>query len=181
MKKTFLSIIILFTLSIGTSVAQKYAYVDSDYILQNIPEYTDAQEELDQIAKEYQEEISKHLAEVDKLYKAYQAEQVLLPEDMKAKKENEIVEKEKQARELQKKYFGPQGELFNKRKELIEPIQEKVYNAIQTISQEENYDFVFDKSGSLTILYSNPKLDVSDDVLDEIGKVMQTIRKEDRK
>ncbi|MFA8450863.1 MAG: OmpH family outer membrane protein [Bacteroidales bacterium] len=181
MNKIIVSFSLFFFLAIGSTFAQKYAYVDTKYILENIPEYTDAQTELDETAKKYQEEVEKAFDEVDKLYKAYQAESVLLPEDIKKKKEQEIVEKEKEARDLQKKYFNPDGDLFKKREELIQPIQEKVYDAIQQLSLENNYSFVFDKSGSLTILYSNPKLDISDDVLDEIGNVMQTVRKENRK
>lgn len=181
MKKIILSLSFFFFVLAGTTMAQKYAYVDSKYILENIPEYTDAQTELDELAQKYQEEVEAEFKKVDELYKAYQAEEVLLPEDLKKKKEQEIVEQEKAARELQKKYFNPDGELYKKRQELVEPIQEKVYNAIQQLSVESNYSFVFDKSGSLSILYSDPKLDISDDVLDEIGNVMQTIRRENRK
>ncbi|MCD4746366.1 MAG: OmpH family outer membrane protein [Bacteroidales bacterium] len=162
------------------SYAQKYAYVDTDYILENIPEYTDAQNQLDDISIEYQTEIEDKFAEIDKLYKNYQAEAVLLPEDMKKKKEEEIINKEKEAKDLQRKRFGKDGDLFIKRQELVKPIQEKVYNAIEEIATDKNYSFVFDKSGSLTILYVNPKYDISDDVLDKVGAVMGTVRKEDR-
>ncbi|MDZ7741963.1 MAG: OmpH family outer membrane protein [Bacteroidota bacterium] len=180
MKKIVL-IITAMVLSTAFAVAQKYAYVDTDYILSNIPEYKDAQTILDDLSLKWQKEIEDKLAEVDALYNEYQSEAVLLPEDIKRKREEEIIRKEKEVKELQKKYFGKEGELFKKRKELVEPIQEKVYNAIETISTTENYAFVFDKAGSVSILFANPKYDISDDVLDEVGTVMQTVRRGERK
>jgi outer membrane protein len=165
----------------GVLMAQKYAYVDSDYILDNIPEYKEAQNELDDLAKEYQKEIEDKFAEMDKLNKAYQAEVVLMPDDVKKKREQEIQAKEKEVKDLQTQRFGKEGDLFIKREELIKPIQEKIYNAIEEISEEKNYAFVFDKAGSLTILYVNNKFDISDDVLDAVGAVLGTVRKEDRK
>ncbi len=160
--------------------AQKYAYVDSEYILANIPEYSDAQDILDEFAVKWQREIEEKFAEVDKLYKAYQAEAVLLPEDMKKQREDEIIQKEKEAKELQKQRFGRDGDLFKKRQELVQPIQEKIYNAIETVAEVNNYSFVFDKAGSLSILYAKDRYDISDDILDEVSSVMQTVRREDR-
>lgn len=178
MKKIVLSLVALF---IGLMVySQKYAYVDTEYILANIPEYSDAQDILDELAVKWQREIEEKFSEVDKLYKDYQAEAVLLPEDMKQQRENEIIQKEKEAKDLQKKRFGRDGDLFVKRQELVQPIQEKVYNAVETVSEVNNYAIVFDKAGSLSILYSKPKYDISDDVLDEVSSVMQTVRREDR-
>ncbi len=180
MKKiVLLSVIVLLGFSFAN--AQKYAYVDTEYILNNIPEYKDAQTILDDMSFQWQEEIERKLTEIDQLYKNYQAESVLLPEDVKVKRENEIIDKEKEVKDLQKKYFGKNGELFKKRQELVQPIQEKVYNAIEEISLTKNYAFVFDKAGSLSILYADAKYDISDDVLDEVGTVMQTVRREDRK
>lgn len=164
----------------GTAFSQKYAFVDTEYILKNIPEYTDAQDILDDMAAEWQDEIEEKFAEVDKLYKDYQAESVLLPEDMKRQKENEIIQKEKEAKDLQKKRFGVEGDLYKKRMELVQPIQEKVFNAIEEIANTRNYAFVFDKASGATILYAQSKYDISDDVLDEIGSVMQTVRRENR-
>lgn len=152
--------------------AQKVAYVDTKYILDNLPEYAEAQAQLDDLAAQWQAEIEEQFAEVQKMYKDYQAQSVLLPEDMKAKKEQEIVDLEVSAKDLQRKYFGKDGELFKKRQELVKPIQEKVYNAIQDIADESNYGIVFDKAGSLTIMYANPKYDISDDVLDQLGAAM---------
>ena len=114
------------------------------------------------------------------MYQKYQAESVLLPDDIKRKREEEIVSKEKEVKELQRKYFGQEGELYKKRQELVKPIQEKVYNAIESIAATNNYSFVFDKAGGMTLLYSNPKFDISDDVLDEVGNVMQTVKRDSR-
>ena len=174
-------IAIAFISIVSFTYAQKYAYVDTDYILQNIPEYTDAQDQLNEMSKIWQEEIEAEFAEVEKMYKDYQAEAVLLPEDLKKKREDQIINKEREIKELQNKRFGPEGDLFIKRQELIKPIQEKIYNAIEEIATTKNYAFVFDKGGSLTLLYTNPKFDISDDILDEISSVMQTVRREDRK
>jgi len=178
MKKLFLLPIALL---LGLSLfSQKYAYVDTEYILSNIPEYSDAQDILDEMALKWQKEIEEKFAEIDKLYKDYQAEAVLLPEDMKKQRENDIIQLEKDAKDLQKQRFGRDGDLFKKRQELVQPIQEKVYNAIETVAEINNYAFVFDRAGSLSILYAKPKFDVSDDVLDEVSSVMQTTRREDR-
>jgi outer membrane protein len=170
----------LIAFSAGNVFSQKYAFVDTDYILKNIPEYTDAQDILDDLASEWQKEIEDKFAEVDKLYKEYQAEAVLLPEDMKKQKENEIIQLEKEAKQLQKKRFGVDGDLFKKRQELVQPIQEKVFNAIEEIASIRNFAFVFDKASGATILFAQSKYDISDDVLDEIGSVMQTVRRENR-
>jgi len=165
----------------GIVLSQKYAYVDSDYILDNIPEYQDAQNQLDELAAEYQKEIEDKFAEIDKLYKTYQAEVVLMPDEVKKKREMEIQAKEKEVKDLQTQRFGKEGDLFLKREELVKPIQEKIYNAIEEIAEEKNYAFVFDKAGSLTMLYVSNKFDISDDVLDNVGAVLGTVRKEDRK
>ena len=159
---------------------QKYAFVDSDYILNNIPEYTDAQALLDDLSVEWQKEIEAKFQEIDKLYREYQAESILLPEDLKKQKENEIIQKEKEAKDLQKKRFGKDGDLFRKRLELVQPIQEKIYNAIQDMAITRNYAFIFDKASGASILFADSKYDLSDDVLDEIGTVMQTVRRESR-
>ncbi len=177
-------LVLTFTMIMAASAimfAQKYAYVDTDYILENIPEYQDALDILDEYSIQWQQEIEEKFADVDALYKEYQAEAVLLPEDMKRQRENEIIQKEQEAKELQKQRFGRDGDLFQKRLELVQPIQEKIYNAIEEIAEEQNYAFVFDKDGSLTILFARQKFDISDDVLDEVGMVMQTVRREDRK
>ena len=160
---------------------QKFAYVDTEYILQNIPEYGDAQEEINQMSVGWQKELKNLRDKLDQMKRDYQTEAILLSDDMKNKKEAAIAAKEQELAALQMQYFGPDGELFSKRIELIQPIQEKIYNAINQVAQVKNYAFVFDKSAGTTLLYCNEKLDISDDVLDEIGNVMQTVRRQDRK
>lgn len=167
MKKIIaISVFIMFALA---TYAQKFAYVDTDYILENITEYVTAQEELDELAVSWQKEIEEKFAEIDKMYKDYRAEAVLLPDDMKQKREDEIIAKEKEAKELQKKRFGKEGDLFKKREELIKPIQDKIYEAIEKISDEKGYAVVFDKASGSNMLYTNPRYDLSDDVIESLG------------
>jgi outer membrane protein len=153
MKKLIITAAIFF-LALTAVHAQKIAYVDSQYILDNLPEYTEAQAQLDEVSIQWQKEIEAKFAEVDKMNQAYQAQAVLLPEDMK---------------NLQRQRFGQNGDLMKKREELVKPIQEKIYNAIQEIATNNNYSIIFDKAGALTILFSNPKYDISDEVLDNLG------------
>ncbi len=168
MKKIILSsVLVLITASF--CFAQKFAFVDTDYILKNVPDYQAAQDKLDEFSVEWQKEIEAKFAEIDKMYKAYQSEAVLLPEDMKKKREDEIVSKEKEAKELQKQKFGTDGELFKKRQELIKPIQDKIYEAVQEIATQGGYAVVFDKAGSVSMLYYDLKYDKSDDVLNKLG------------
>jgi outer membrane protein len=149
--------------------AQRYCVIDSKYILENLPDYKQAQTKLDEASAQWQKEIDAKLQEVDRMYKAYQAEQVMLSEEMKKKREEEIVKKEKEAKELQKKRFGFEGDLFKKRQELVKPVQDKVYNAIQKLASSKAYDVIFDKSADLSIFYSDSKIDKSDDVLRDLG------------
>lgn len=166
MKKLFIAVFILMS---TTAFTQKIAYVDTQYILENIPDYKMAQDQLDELSKKWQKEIEVELAQIDKLYKQFQADAVLLPEDIKKKKEDEIIQKEKEVKALQRKRFGQDGDLFKKREELIKPLQDKIFNAIEELSNEKGYSIVFDKSGSLTILYATPKIDISDMVLEKLG------------
>lgn len=178
MKKIFLTA--LFIVSMGfITMAQKYAFVDTDYILDNISEYADAQTQLDELSVQWQKEIEVKFAEIDKLYKAFQNESVLLPEDMKKKREDDIIKKEKDAKDLQKKRFGKDGDLFKKRQELIKPIQDKIYTAIEGIASDDNYAVVFDKANNATLIYTNPKFDISEQVLDKMGYTYK--QKEDTK
>jgi len=149
--------------------AQKFAYVDTQYILENIPDYQTAQNTLDELSMEWQKELEVKFAEIDKLYKSYQSESFLLSEDMKTKRQNEIIAKEKEAKELQKKYFGTEGDLYKKRQELIKPIQEKVYNAIEELAEEGTFAVIFDRAGNTTLIYANEKYDKSDEVLAKLG------------
>ena len=149
--------------------AAKFGYVDSDYILSQIPEYKAAQSELDKTSIQWQKEMEAKFADIDKLYKAYQADAILLTEDMKKKRENEIINKETEAKDLQKQRFGVDGELFKKRQELVKPIQDKVYNAIKVVAEKKALGYILDKSGQISILYANSKYDISDDVLIYLG------------
>ena len=160
---------------------QKIAYIDTEYILQNIPEYTDAQEEINQMSATWAKELKALQTKIDQMKREYQTESVLLSDDMKNKRESAIAAKEQELADLQIQYFGPEGELFSKKIELIQPIQEKIYNAINQVAQVKNYAFVLDKASGTTVLYCNEKFDISDEVLDEIGNVMQTVRRQDRK
>ena len=168
MKKVLVILLVSF-LGMSAVQAQKFAYVDSQYILDNIPEYKAAQNQLDALSKKWQEEIETKIAEVDKLYKAYQTDKVLMPEDLKQRKEEEIMQKEREVKELQKKRFGNKGDLFKKREELVKPIQDKIFNAIEAFAKERGYAIVFDKAGGLTMLYTDAKFDKSDDVLRKLG------------
>ncbi|HEY9343483.1 MAG TPA: OmpH family outer membrane protein, partial [Hanamia sp.] len=149
--------------------AQRYAVIDSKYILDKLPEYKDAQQKLDQFSKMWQQEIDQKSADLDKMYKDYDAEKVMLSDELRKKREDEIYNKEKEVRDLQRKRFGYQGDLFKKREELIKPIQDKVYNAIQKLAVAKLYDFILDKSEGITVIFADPKLDRSDDVLKELG------------
>jgi len=168
--KALTAIIILLVLFAGTSVqAQKIAYVDTEYILGNIPEYKIAQTQIEDISSKWQKDIELRFAEIDKLYKTYEADATMLPEEMKRKRENEIINKEKDVKDLQKKRFGQDGDLFKKRQELIKPIQDKVYNAIEAVANQDNIAIVFDKSSGATMIYTNNKFDMSDTVLKRLG------------
>lgn len=153
----------------GVGMAQKYAFVDTEYILSNIPSYQAAQDQLEQFSKEWEQEISAMYTEVEKMYRDYQSEEVLLTQEMKRKREDEIINKEKQVKDLQNKYFGREGDLFKKRQELIKPIQDEVYNAVKEIAVEGNYAVIFDTSSGPSLLYTNPRYDLSDDVLEKLG------------
>lgn len=167
MKK--LTFIICF-LTIGIlGFSQKYAIIDTRYILDKMPDYSQAQKQLDNVAADWQKDIDTRQAALDKMYKDYEAEQVMLPEDLKKKREDQLFVKEKELRDLQKQRFGFEGDLFKKRQELIKPIQDKVYNAVQKLSTQRGYDFVLDKSEGITIIFADPKLDKSEDVLKELG------------
>jgi outer membrane protein len=168
MKKLIVLLFSCFLLA-GNSFAQRYAVIDSKYILDKLPEYKDAQQKLDQFSQMWQQEIDQKSAELNKLYKDYDAEKVMLSDELKKKREDEIFNKEKEVRDLQRKRFGYQGDLFKKREELIKPIQDKVYNAIQKLAVAKLYDFILDKSEGITVIFADPKLDKSDDVLKELG------------
>jgi len=166
--KTFL-FAVLFSFAALASNAQRYAVIDSKYILDKIPEYKDAQRKLDQFSELWQQELDQKQAALDKMFKDYDAEQVMLPDNLKKKREDELYNKEKELRDLQRKRFGFEGDLFKKRQELIKPVQDKVYNAVQKMAVDKQYDFILDKSEGITVIFADPKLDKSDDILKALG------------
>jgi outer membrane protein len=153
----------------AASYAQRYAVIDTKYILNKMPEYTEADKKLQLVSEQWQKEIDNRQAELDKMYKDYDAEQFMLSDDLKKKREDELFNKEKELRDLQKKRFGYQGDLFKEREKLVKPLQDKVYNAVQKIAVARGYDFILDKSEGITVIFADPKLDKSDDILRELG------------
>ena len=168
MKKMLLTLCLVTGLGFA-SQAQKFASVDMGYIMKNIPAYESANEQLSQVSKKWQTEVDAMMKDVQQLYKNYQTELVFMSDDMKVKREDEIVAKEKAAQELKRKYFGPEGELFKKRESLMKPIQDEVYNAIQEISNAKGLDLIFDKSSAMSAIFVSTKLDISDEVLKKLG------------
>ncbi len=167
--KKLTAVLMVMTLFAGVALAQKFAFVDTDYILQNIPSYNAAQEQLNKISEEYETEIAAEYTKIEEMYKTYQAERVLLTDEMKKQREDEIINKEREAKELQAKYFGPEGDLAKKREELVKPIQDAVYKAVKELSAEGSYAVIFDSASGASILYSNPRYDLSDDILQRLG------------
>ncbi|MFZ1371047.1 MAG: OmpH family outer membrane protein [Ferruginibacter sp.] len=168
MKKLFILATCILLLA-NVTQAQRYAVIDSKYILYKLPEYKDAQKMLDQFSEQWQQEIDQKQAMMDKMYKDYEAEQVMLSDVLKKKREDELYNKEKELRDLQKKRFGFEGDLFKKRQELIKPIQDRVYNAVQKLATEKQYDFILDKSEGITVIFADPKLDKSADIIRNLG------------
>jgi outer membrane protein len=168
MKKLFISALVL-SLFGGSVLAQKFAFVDTEYILQNIPSFNAAQEELNKVSEAWEAEITAEYEEIDKMYKTYQSERVLLTDEMKKKREEEIMSRERSVKELQAKYFGAEGDLSKKRQELVKPIQDALYKAVKELSAEGSYAIIFDTASGASILYSNPRYDLSDEVLKKLG------------
>lgn len=167
MKKILFTFFLITTTLLGN--AQRYAVIDTKYILAQMPEYKEAETRLANISQQWQKEIDDKQAALDKMYRDYEAEKYMLVESLRQKREDELFNKEKEVRELQKKRFGYEGDLFKERQRLVKPVQDKVYNAIQKIAVARAYDFILDKSEGITIIFADPKLDKSDDVLKELG------------
>jgi outer membrane protein len=168
--KKFIGVLVFFLLVGSAKVsAQRFAYVDTDYIMDMLPDYKSAQRQLDLIAENWQKEAEAMKQEIDKMQKEYQAEEVLLTEELKKKKEAEIKAKEAELKDFMNKKFGYEGELFKKRQELVKPIQDKVFDACQKIAKQSALDFIFAKGGEVIMMYSNAKYDKSDEVLAELG------------
>lgn len=149
--------------------AQKYAIIDTRYILDRLPEYKTAQQQLDVMAATWQKQIDSSQAQLDKMYRTFESERLMLTDELRQKREDQLFNKEKEVRDLQRKRFGFEGDLFRKRQELVKPVQDKVYNAVQKLAAARGYDFVLDKSEGITIIFADPKLDKSEDVLKELG------------
>lgn len=152
-----------------SSHAQKFGYIDSEYILRHMPEYAEAQKQLDALSEQWQQDIEGRQAEIEQLYKAYQSEQVLLTPEMRQKREQEIVEKEQSLRDFQRERFGFEGQLYEKRKELVKPIQDKIYKAVEEVAKDGLYAVIFDRTSELIMLYADERFDKSDDVLEMLG------------
>jgi len=168
MKKLIFTLFIV-SFTILSASAQRYAYVDTEYILKNLAAFNDAQKELDRLSNQWQVEIEQRYESIDRLYKAYQAEKVLLTEEMRKEREDEIVRREQEAKDLQRQRFGVDGDLFKKREELIQPIQDQIYNAIKEVAEGGGFSVIFDKANQSNILYADPRYDRSDRVLSRLG------------
>ena len=168
MKRIFFTLLVAMV-SFASSYAQKFALVDMEYILKNVPAYERANEQLNQISKKWEGEVEALLQEVETMYKKYQSEVVFLSEVQKTKTEEAIMAKEKEASDLKKKYFGNDGELFKKRQSLMAPIQDEIYNAVKDICDQRGYQLVLDRASGGSIIYASPKIDISDEVLQKLG------------
>lgn len=168
MKKAIVLFVFATIISFST-FSQRFAYIDTEYILDNIPEYQAAEREIEELSIEWQTEIENKFSEVDRLYREYQAEAPLLPQEMKRQREEEIIRKEREAKELQVRRFGREGDLFAKRQELIQPIQDRIYDAVEQIANRGNYAVIFDKAGGASMIFTDVRYDLSDDVLQRLG------------
>ncbi len=168
MKKILLTLILVVAATAAGN-AQKFALIDMDYILRNVPSYEMANEQLNQVSQRWEKEVNQVSKEAETMYKNYQSNMVFLTDEQKKKHEEEIVAKEKEATDLRYKYFGPEGELFKKRQSLMKPIQEDVYNAVKAVAEEKGYMAIFDRASSQSIVFASPRIDVSNEVLAKLG------------
>ena len=168
MKKLLLSLILVAG-GFAFASAQKFALVDMEYILRNVPAYEMANEQLNQVSQRWEKEVNELAKEAETMYKNYEADQVFLTDDQKKKRQEEILTKEKEATDTRYKYFGPEGELYKKRQSLMKPIQEDVYNAVKAVAEEKGYQAIFDRASSADIIFASPRIDVSNEVLTKLG------------
>lgn len=168
MKKILLTLLVVIGCSMAAN-AQKFALVDMEYILRNIPSYEMANEQLNQISQRFEKEVNDLAAEAETMYKNYQSDRVFLTDEQKQAREQEIVAKEKEVSDLRYKYFGAEGELYKKRQSLMKPIQEEVYEAIKAVATEKGYQVIFDRASSQSIVFASPKIDISNEVLAKLG------------
>lgn len=167
--KKILGTLILCIVGLTSASAQKYALIDMEYILRNVPAYEMANEQLNQVSQRWEKEVNNVSKEAETMFKNYQSDMVFLTDDQKKKREEEIVAKEKEATDLRYKYFGPEGELYKKRLSLVKPIQEDIYNAVKAVAEEKGYVTIFDRASSQSIVYASPRIDVSNEVLAKLG------------
>ena len=168
MKKRLLTLVVAAGFALAGS-AQKFALIDMEYILKNVPQYEMANEQLNQLSQRWQKEVEVASKEADEMYKQYLSDKVFLTEEQVKKREEEIVAKEQETTELRYKYFGPEGELYKKRQTLMKPIQDDIYNAVKKLSEERGYQAIFDRASSANIIYASPRIDVSNEVLSKLG------------
>lgn len=168
MKKLIFSLILVLGAA-GYASAQKFALIDMEYILRNVPAYEMANEQLNQVSQRWEKEVNELSKEAETMYKNYEADQVFLTDDQKKKRQEEILTKEKEVTDTRYKYFGPEGELYKKRQSLMKPIQEDVYNAVKAVAEEKGYQAIFDRASSQSIVFGSPRIDVSNDVLAKLG------------
>ncbi|MDY3069526.1 MAG: OmpH family outer membrane protein [Parabacteroides sp.] len=168
MKKTLFAICLMMICSLAVN-AQKYALIDMEYILKNIPAYEMTNEQLSQVSQKWQNEVEALQQEAQNMYKTYQSDLVFLSAEMKTKREEEIVKKEQEAQDLKRKYFGADGELYKKRESLMKPIQDEIYNAVKEISEDKGYQLVIDRASAMSIIFASPKIDISNEVLSKLG------------
>ena len=168
MKKILIALCFVAAAAFGAS-AQKFALVNMDYVLRNLPDYEMANEQLNQLSQRWQKEVEVASKEADEMYKQYLSDKVFLTEEQVKKREEEIVAKEQETTELRYKYFGPEGELYKKRQTLMKPIQDDIYNAVKKLSEERGYQAIFDRASSANIIYASPRIDVSNEVLSKLG------------
>lgn len=168
MKKIIVTFMLSLVMGLGVQ-AQKFGYVDTEYILGQMPEYKSAQKQLDELAVQWQKELEEKISDLERQYREYQDEKVLLTDEVKKKREDQLAQKDKMVREFQKQKFGPEGDLFKKRQEFIKPIQDKVFESIAKVARKSGLDFIFEKGGEMVMLYANSKFDKSDEVLEEMG------------
>ena len=168
MRKTIIILLLLVAMT-PMSMAQKYACVNTDYILKSIPDYTSAQKRLDKYVADWQKELQDKQDEIDAMRTDYEQERYLLPDNLKRRRQEELKEKEQALKALQRQRFGADGDLDKKRAELLKPVQDRVYATIERVAHEKNYAFVFDKAASATLLFANKKYDISDEVLELMG------------
>ena len=167
--KKILMVMMIVGGTIAAASAQKFALIDMEYILKNIPSYEMANEQLNQVSQTWEKEVNELSKEAETMYKNYQNEMVFLTDDQKKQREEEIVKKEKEVTETRYKYFGPEGELYKKRQSLMRPIQEDVYNAVKAVAAEKGYQTIFDRASSQSIVFASPSIDVSNEVLAKLG------------